>query len=71
MEQQIAVAIAVLKAQGIQVGVDPSGAHADVYVATLPSGEQYEFLAAGLLKLMADGKLTAAGLEEAHNQSAP
>jgi hypothetical protein len=69
MKQEVAEAIAVLKTQGIEVGVDPSGRHADVYVATLPNGEQYEFLAAGILKLKAEGKLNAAGLEGAHNKS--
>ncbi len=65
MKQEVAEAIATLKAQGIEVGVDPSSAYADVYVATLPNGDQYEFQAAGVLKLKAEGKLTAAGIAEA------
>ena len=64
MKQDVAEAIAVLKAQGVEVAVDPSGMHADVYIATVPNGDQYEFLAAGILKLKAEGKLTVAGLEE-------
>jgi hypothetical protein len=68
MKQELAEAVAILKAQGIEVGVDPSGKHADVYVVTLPSGEEYEFLAAGILKLKAEGKLTAARLEEASSK---
>ena len=64
MKQEIAEAIATLKAQGVEVAVDPSGIHADVYVATIPNGDQYELLAAGFLKLKADGNLTVAGLQE-------
>lgn len=64
MRQEVAEAIATLKAQGIEIGVDPSGAHADVYIATLPNGDQYEFLAAGVLKLKAEDKLNAAGIVE-------
>ncbi len=69
MKQELAEAILVLKAQGIEVSVDPSGKHADIFVATLANGEQYEFMAAGILKLKAEGKLSAAGLEEAHRDS--
>ena len=64
MKQEIAEAISVLKAQGVEVVVDPSGIHADVYVATVPNGDQYEFLAAGILKLKTEGKLTVAGFTE-------
>ncbi|MDR3723031.1 MAG: hypothetical protein P4K83_00900 [Terracidiphilus sp.] len=63
MKQEVAEAIAILKAQGVEVGVDPSGM-VDVYVATVPNGDQYEFLAAGVLKLKAENKLTVAGLIE-------
>jgi len=64
MKQEVAEAIAILKAQGVEVAVDPSGIHADVYIATVPNGDKYEFLAAGILKLKAEGKLTVAGLAE-------
>lgn len=64
MKHEVAEAIATLKAQGVEVAVDPSGAHADVYIATIPNGDKYEFLAAGILKLKADGKLTVAGLAQ-------
>jgi len=66
MDTEMADAIAELKAQGIPVAVDPSGRHADVYIATAPNGEQYKFLAAGLLSLKEKGTLNLAGLEEAH-----
>jgi hypothetical protein len=66
MDQEVAEAIAELKAQGIGVAVDPSGRSADHYVATAPNGEKYEFLAAGLLKLKAEEKLHLEGLQEAH-----
>jgi hypothetical protein len=66
MKREVAEAIAELKAQGIAVAVDPSGKHADVYIATAPNGEKYEFLAAGLLKLKAEEKLHLEGLQEAH-----
>jgi hypothetical protein len=66
MDKQVAGAIAELKAQGIPVVVDPSGRHADVYIATAPNGEKYEFTAAGLLDLKAKGKLHLEGLQEAH-----
>ena len=69
MKHELAEAIAVLKAQGIEVAVDPSGEHADVYVAKFSSGQEYEFLAAGILKQKAEGKLTAAGLEEESRKS--
>jgi Lar family restriction alleviation protein len=64
MKQEVAEAIAILKAQGVEVAVDPSGAQADVYIATVPNGDKYDFLAAGILKLKAEGKLTVAGLAE-------
>jgi hypothetical protein len=66
MDKQVADAIAELKAQGIPVAVDPSGRHADVYVATAPNGEKYDFTAAGLLDLKAKGKLNLEGLQEVH-----
>ncbi len=65
MKQEIAEAISILKAQGVEVAVDPSGIHADAYIATVPNGDQYEFLAAGILKLKVEGRLTVAGLAEA------
>lgn len=66
MDKEVADAIAELKGQGIAVAVDPSGLHADVYIATVPNGEKYEFLAAGLLDLKTKGKLNLEGLQEAH-----
>jgi hypothetical protein len=66
MDKQVADAIAELKAQGIPVAVDPSGRHADVYIATAPNGEKYDFTAAGLLDLKAKGKLNLEGLQEVH-----
>jgi hypothetical protein len=66
MDKEIADAIAELKAQGIPVAVDPSGRRADVHIATAPNGEKYEFTAAGLLDLKANGKLHLEGLQEVH-----
>ena len=66
MDKEVAGAIAELKAQGISVAVDRSGRDSDVYIATAPNGEKYEFLAAGLLDLKAKGKLNLEGLQEAH-----
>jgi len=66
MEKEVASAIAELKAQGIPVVVDPSGRHADVYIATAPNGEKYEFTAAGLLDLKAKGRLNLEGLQAVH-----
>ncbi|MGD0913665.1 MAG: hypothetical protein ABR928_17350 [Terracidiphilus sp.] len=66
MDKEVVDAIAELKAQGIPVTVDPSGRHADVYIATAPNGEKYEFPAAGLLELKAKEKLHLEGLQEAH-----
>lgn len=66
MDKEVADAIAELKAQGIPVAVDPSGRHTDVYIATAPDGEKYEFTAAGLLNLKAKGKLHLEGLQELH-----
>lgn len=66
MDKQVADAIAELKAQGIPLAVDPSGSHADVYIATAPNGEKYKLSAAGLLNLKAKGKLHLEGLQEAH-----
>lgn len=62
MDKEVADAIAELKAQGIPVAVDPSGA----YIATTPNGEKYRFLASGLLDLKTKGKLNLEGLQEAH-----
>jgi hypothetical protein len=64
MQETLVAAIAALKAQGIRIAVDPSDMGADVYIATVPSGEKYELLASGLIKLEAAGKLNAAGLAE-------
>ncbi len=66
MDKQVAGAIAELKAQGIPVAVDPSGRPTDVYIATAPNGEKYEFTATGLLDLKAKGKLNLEGLQEVH-----
>jgi len=66
MKQELVDAVAELKAQGISVAVDPSGRSSDVYIATAPNGEKYEFLAAGLLDLKAKGKLNLEGLQEKH-----
>lgn len=66
MTKEVADAIAELKAQGIPIAVDPSGRQADLYIATAPDGEKYEFMAAGLLDLKAKGKLHLEGLQEAH-----
>jgi hypothetical protein len=66
VEKEVADAIAELKTQGIPVAVDPSGRRADVYIATAPNGEKYEFTAAGLLDLKEKGKLHLEGLLEAH-----
>jgi len=51
MDMQVKAAVEYIVKKGIKVGVDPSGLHADVYVLTLPNGDQYECLAAGLVKL--------------------
>jgi hypothetical protein len=66
MEKDVADAIAELKAQGIQVAVNPSGNQADLYIATAPNGEKYEFEAAGLLDLKSKEKLHLEGLQELH-----
>jgi hypothetical protein len=66
VDKEVADAIAELKAQGIPVAVDPSGRHADVYIATAPDGEKYEFTAARLLDLKAKGRLNLEGLQEKH-----
>jgi hypothetical protein len=66
MNKEVAEAIAELRAQGIGVAADPSGSHADVYIATAPNGEKYQALAAGLLNLKAKGKLHLEGLQELH-----
>ncbi len=64
MDKEVADAIAELKAQGIPVTDDPSGRNADLYIATAPDGERYEFDAAGLLDLKAKGRLHLEGLQE-------
>jgi hypothetical protein len=66
MDKEVADAIAELKAQGIPVTVDPSGSHADHYIAITPNGEKYEFEAAGLLDLKAKARLNLEGLQELH-----
>lgn len=62
MEKEVAGAIAELKAHGIPVTVDASGA----YIATAPDGEKYKFTAAGLLDLKMKGRLNLEGLQEQH-----
>jgi len=66
MDKEVADAIAELKAQGIPVAVQPSGRQADLYIATAPDGEKYEFDAAGLLDLKAKGRLHLEGLQGLH-----
>lgn len=63
MKQEVADAVSELKALGIPVAV---GNSTDVYIATAPNGEKYEFSAAGLLDLKAKGKLNLEGLQEVH-----
>lgn len=52
MDLQVKAAIEHLQKNGIRVAVDPSGLYADVYMLTLPNGDEYECLAPGLLKLV-------------------
>jgi hypothetical protein len=66
MNKEVADAIEELKAQGIPVAANPSGRQADVFIATAPNGEKYEFEAAGLLDLKAKAKLHLEGLQELH-----
>jgi hypothetical protein len=66
MDNEVAGAIAELKAQGIPVTVDPSGRQGDLYIATAPDGEKYKLNAAGLLDLKAKGRLHLEGLQELH-----
>ena len=66
MNKEVADAVADLKAQGIPVEVNPSGMHRDLYIATAPNGEKYEFDASGLLDLKAREKLHLEGLQELH-----
>lgn len=73
MDKEVAEAVAELKAQGIPVEVDPSNKRRDVYIATAPNGEKYEFDASGLLDLKTKEKLHLEGLQELHlaNKKAP
>jgi hypothetical protein len=66
MDKQVADAIAELKAQGIPVTIDSSGRQADLFIATAPNGEKYEFDAAGLLDLKTKARLNLEGLQELH-----
>jgi hypothetical protein len=66
MDKEVAEAIAELKAQGIPVATDPSGRQPELYIATAPDGEKYEFDAAGLMDLKAKGRLHLEGLQELH-----
>lgn len=65
-DKRVADAVAELKGQGIPVAGDPTGRRPDLYIATAPNGEKYEFTAAGLLDLKAKEKLHLEGLQEAH-----
>lgn len=51
MDRELKLAVEHLVKNGIHVAVDPSGIHADVYILTLPNGDQYECLASGVKKL--------------------
>ncbi len=66
MNREVSDAIADLKAQGIPVAIADSGGRKDLYIATAPNGENYEFDAAGLLDLKEKGKLHLEGLQELH-----
>lgn len=66
MNKEVADAVAELKAQGIPVEVDPSGRQRDLFIATAPNGEKYEFNASGLLDLKSKQKLHLEGLQEMH-----
>ena len=66
MREEVAQAIAELKAQGIAVAVHPSRQRGDVYILTVPDGEKYEFQASGLLELKRSGRLNLEGLQAMH-----
>lgn len=66
MNKEVFDAVAELKAQGIPVQVDSSSRQRDLYVATAPNGEKYQFDASGLLDLKAKEKLHLEGLQELH-----
>lgn len=66
MDKEVAEAVAELKAQGIPVKIDHSSRHRDLYVATAPNGEKYQFDVSGLLDLKAKEKLHLEGLQELH-----
>lgn len=66
MNKDLADAITELKAQGISVAVNTSGGRGDLYIATAPNGEKYQFDAAGLLDLKVKEKLHLEGLQELH-----
>jgi hypothetical protein len=66
MKKEVADAIAELKAQGIPVAVDSSGSRDDLFIASAPDGEKYEFDVAGLLDLKAKQRLHLEGLQELH-----
>ena len=69
MRESLSAAIAELKAKGFKVEVDPSELGADVYIITMPDGQQFEFLASGLLKLERDGRLDTGGITEIGRKS--
>ena len=69
MQGTIAAAIEELKAQGIRVEIEPSDMGPDVYVATMPNGEKYDFLASILVKLKSDGRLNPDGLAQASHKT--
>jgi hypothetical protein len=51
MNSDVKSALEKIVKSGIRVTVDPSGTLADEYILTMPNGDQYQCLAAGLVKL--------------------
>jgi hypothetical protein len=70
MRQELWAGIAALISQGVEVGVKPSGWLGDVFVVQLPNGTTYELLPGAILRLRAEGDLSAAGIEDSYRRSA-
>lgn len=64
MDSLSRAATALLRLQGINVMVDPKGKFAYICIVTLTNGDEYEILGSGLIKLITDKKLNAAGIAE-------
>jgi hypothetical protein len=64
VEQEVLNIMSQLTNAGIRIDVREPNSSTELFVAELPTGEQYLLSRSGLLKLRDEGKLNIAGIKE-------